>query len=167
MIIRSMISQDITAFPAAFKLQGWDKPTDQYEQYYKEQQAGDRVVVVAEIDGEVAGYLTILPKPSEGPFISSGYPEICDFNVLIRFQRQGVGSALLDYAEGYAKERADGICLGVGLHYGYGSAQRMYVKRGYIPDGSGVWYNGERLEQYASCANDDGLTLYLSKRLSC
>lgn len=31
------------------------------------------------------------------------------------------------------------VCIGVGLHAGYGSAQRMYVKRGYIPDGTGVW----------------------------
>lgn len=53
--------------------------------------------------------------------------------------------------------------LGVGLHSGYGSAQRMYIKRGYIPDGSGVWYNNMLLEQNAQCRNDDDLVLYLIK----
>lgn len=57
------------------------------------------------------------------------------------------------------------ICLGVGLHYGYGPAQRLYVKRGYIPDGSGVWYQNKILEQYADCNNNDDLILYMSKDL--
>lgn len=46
----------------------------------------------------------------------------------------------MDIAEEIAATYADTVYLGVGLHSGYGSAQRMYVKRGYIPDGSGVWY---------------------------
>lgn len=59
----------------------------------------------------------------------------------------------------------DTVCLGVGLHQGYGSAQRMYVKRGYLPDGSGVWYQGKICEPYGACRNDDDLVLYLSKKL--
>lgn len=51
------------------------------------------------------------------------------------------------------------------MHSGYGSAQRMYVKRGYIPDGSGVWYNDAVCGQHADCCNDDNLILYLSKQL--
>ena len=41
----------------------------------------------------------------------------------------------------------------------------MYVKRGYIPDGSGVWYKDRVCESYTPCENDDDLVLYLSKRL--
>ena len=55
--------------------------------------------------------------------------------------------------------------LDVGLHSGYGSAQRMYVKRGYIPDGSGVWYRDKVCPCYADCVNDDDLVLCLSKKL--
>lgn len=54
---------------------------------------------------------------------------------------------------------------GVGLHSGYGAAQRMYVLRGYVPDGSGVWYEGRVWDQYAPCVNDDELNLFLSKKL--
>lgn len=35
----------------------------------------------------------------------------------------------------------------------------------FIPDGSGAWYHGKVLEQYAPCANDDDLVLYLSRIL--
>ena len=55
------------------------------------------------------------------------------------------------------------VYLGVGMHSGYGSAQRMYVKRGYIPDGTGVWYGDKVCGQYADCCNDDDLVLYLVK----
>ena len=51
------------------------------------------------------------------------------------------------------------------MHSGYGSAQRMYVKRGYLPDGSGIWYGEKVCEPYSECRNDDDLALYLSKAL--
>jgi len=60
----------------------------------------------------------------------------------------------------------DLVYLGVGVHSGYGAAHRMYVKRGYIPDGSGVWYQGKQLGQYAQCCNDDDLLLFFSKNLT-
>ena len=68
-------------------------------------------------------------------------------------------------AEAVAARYADAVYLGVGLHSGYGSAQRMYVKRGYVPDGSGVWYRDTACAPYAPCINDDELVLYLSKKL--
>jgi hypothetical protein len=71
----------------------------------------------------------------------------------------------MDAAESEAALIAGRVCLAVGLHSGYGPAQRMYIKRGYVPDGSGVWYKGRQLEQYAPCVNDDDLLLYLSKEL--
>ena len=67
--------------------------------------------------------------------------------------------------EALAAETSDTVCLGVGLHSGYGAAQRMYVLRGYVPDGSGVWYEGCVWDQYAPCVNDDELNLFLSKKL--
>lgn len=85
--------------------------------------------------------------------------------MLEKFRERGVGSRLMDAAETIAARYADTVYLGVGLHSGYGAAQRMYVKRGYIPDGSGVWYKDRVCESYTPCENDDDLVLYLSKRL--
>ncbi len=85
--------------------------------------------------------------------------------MFIRFQRRGIGSRLLEAAEKAAASSGSAVTLGVGLHSGYGPAQRLYVKRGYIPDGSGVWFRDQPLEPYADCRNDDELILYMSKKL--
>lgn len=71
----------------------------------------------------------------------------------------------MDAAEKVAAKYSNTVYLGVGLHEGYGSAQRMYVKRGYIPDGSGVWYSERICPQNSDCCNDDDLILYFSKEL--
>lgn len=71
----------------------------------------------------------------------------------------------MDVAESIAAKFSDTVCLSVGLHNGYGAAQRMYVKRGYIPDGTGAWYGTRVCPQYADCYNDDELVLYFAKAL--
>lgn len=107
-----------------------------------------------------------MPQDAHGPFAGRAIPVISDFNVLEKYQRAGIGSRLLDAAEAAAAKTSDEVCLGVGLHSGYGPAQRLYVKRGFIPDGSGVWYQDRLLAPYMSCVNDDDLVLYLSKQFS-
>lgn len=164
-LIRAIRESDIPLITEGFRLQGWDKPAELYRRYFHEQQAGKRRVFVAFLGEAFAGYVTLLPEKAEGPFAGKGFPEICDFNVLIKYQRQGIGSLLLNAAEGVAATLSGTVSLGVGLHAGYGAAQRMYVKRGYIPDGSGVWYRDAPLGPYMDCKNDDDLVLYLSKRL--
>ena len=120
---------------------------------------------MAEYQGQVAGYVNVYPDSQWGAFANRGYPEIVDFGVLEPYRRQGVGSKLMDLAEEIAAQYAEVVYLGVGLHRGYGSAQRMYVKRGYLPDGTGVWYGDEVCEQNGVYCNDDSLALYLSKKL--
>jgi ribosomal protein S18 acetylase RimI-like enzyme len=82
----------------------------------------------------------------------------------------GIGSMLLDAAEKQAATRSDTIGIGVGLYVGedggYGAAQKLYVKRGYIPDGKGVTYNYEPTIPGNSYALDDDLVLWFTKRLS-
>ena len=51
-----------------------------------------------------------------------------------------LNEALRDAAKAIAVSISDMVYFAVGLRGGYGSAQRMYVKRGYIPDGTGAWY---------------------------
>lgn len=164
LFIRSMKQEDIEAFSKGFTAQGWHAKPEVHEQYLKEQADGTRLVFVAEYCGEAAGYTTLYPLALEGPF-KGKYPEISDFCVLEKFQRNGIGNRIMDAAEKAAAGMCDYVSLGVGLHYGYGTAQRMYIKRGYIPDVSGVWYQNQVLEQYTACCNDDDLVLYLSKKL--
>lgn len=163
--IRKMLESDIIEFPIEFEKQGWHKSVELYQMYYDEQKNDTGKLFVAEVDGNAAGYATLLSHDISGPFKDKSIPVIVDFNVLEKYQRNGIGTAIMDAIENYVREYSPTICLGVGLHYGYGAAQRMYVKRGYIPDGSGVWFNGKRMEQYEPCVNDDELILYFSKQL--
>ncbi|MCY7103000.1 GNAT family N-acetyltransferase [Streptococcus oralis] len=162
--IRKMQESDIKNLSQGFISQGWPGREEILARYFLEQKSKEREVLVAEIDGVVAGYITILPSAKHGPF-AEVYPELSDFNVFEPFRNQGVGNQLLEEAEKRVKLISDKVTLGVGLHSGYGPAQRLYIKRGYIPDGTGVWYRNQPLEMNATIQNNDDLVLYLSKEL--
>lgn len=162
-IIRKMIESDIQHLSQGFINQGWPGREEILARYFLEQKSKEREVLVAEIDGAVAGYITILPIAKQGPFAEI-YPELSDFNVFEPFQNQGIGNLLLEEAERRVKLISNKVTLGVGLHSGYGPAQRLYIKRGYIPDGSGVWYRNQPLEMNDTIQNNDDLVLYLSKK---
>lgn len=165
-LIRDMLDSDAEAIAAEERAQGWNQSADKYYERLRHREQGKAVPLVAEYKGSIAGYISVYPDSEWGAFGGMGYPEIVDFGVLEKFRRLGIGSSLMDVAEQIALQYADMVYLGVGLHRGYGSAQRMYIKRGYIPDGSGVWYRDKVCPPYdTGCANDDDLLLYLSKEL--
>ena len=162
-IIRKMIESDIQHLSQGFINQGWPGREEILARYFLEQKSKEREVLVAEVEGALAGYITILPCAKQGPFAEI-HPELSDFNVFEPFQNQGIRNLLMEEAENQVKLISDKVTLGVGLHSGYGPAQRLYIKRGYIPDGSGVWYRNQPLEMNATIQNNDDLVLYLSKK---
>ena len=162
--IRKMQESDIKDLSRGFISQGWPSREEILTRYFKEQESGEREVLVAEVDSAVAGYITILPSAKHGPF-AEVYPELSDFNVFEPFRNQGVGNQLLEEAEKRVKLVSIKVSLGVGLHSGYGAAQRLYIKRGYIPDGTGVWYQNHQPAMNAVCEDIGELVLYLSKNL--
>lgn len=164
-LIRDMVPSDAQIITDEEVAQGWEQTIDKYEMRLSHQAEGKCISLVAEYQGNVAGYVNVYPNCEWGSFANQGYSEIVDFGVLVKYRRNGIGNKLMDVAEQIAAEHSDMVYLGVGLHDGYGSAQRMYVKRGYIPDGKGVWYGDKVCPQYEQCCNDDDLVLYLSKRL--
>lgn len=145
--------------------QGWKQTIDKYLNRIRDFEQGRCISLVAEFNGLVAGYINVYPDASGGVFAHQGYSEIVDFGVLEKFRGNGVGTKLMDVAEEIASQYSDVVYLGVGLHSGYGAAQRMYCKRGYIPDGSGVWYGESIARPYEYYCNDDDLNIYLSKKL--
>ncbi len=165
--IRPLTEKDAPYFAAEEGKQGWHTTPQKFLDRLRDAGEGKCVSLIAELDGIPAGYVNVYHDSGFDwtPFAGCGFPEIVDFAVLEKFRGRGVGSALMDEAERIAGTYADTVFLGVGLHAGYGSAQRMYVKRGYIPDGSGVWFRGKVCEPYTPCENDDDLVLYLSKKL--
>ena len=163
--IRQIESGDIPQIVGAFKKLGWNKPASQYEHYLLEQKLDRRNVYLAFVEDRFAGYLTVCWVSTYEPFYSAGIPEIVDFNVLPEFRRQGIGSALMDVAESAIAlvNRVAGI--GVGMTADYGPAQRLYVLRGYVPDGRGLYYRNHPTVHGEQVTVDDDLVLCFTKEL--
>jgi ribosomal protein S18 acetylase RimI-like enzyme len=164
--IRSISMDDCKVISEAFKAQGWNKPQEQYERYFKEQTEGTREVFIAEYRNEFAGYVTVVWESDYGYFRENRIPEIVDLNTLIKFRKKGIASALLDAAEEKMRERSNIAGIGFGLMPDYGQAQRLYVKRGYIPDGLGVSRGGNYIKYGDNIVVDDDLALYLTRSLN-
>lgn len=166
LVLRPLQANDIAEVAAAFAAIGWGgKDAAQYERYLAEQEAGTRVTRFAFVGGEFAGYLNVLWQSGYPPFAEAHIPEINDFNVLPRFQKQGIGTALMGEAERVIAARSPVAGIGVGMHQGYGAAQRLYARRGYVPDGRGLMTHERPVVPGESVRVDDGLALYFTKQL--
>ena len=168
LVIRDMEEADGPVFVAEYTAQGWHPDIAVYRARLADRDEGKCIALTAVYRGHPAGSLYLYRNAREGPFRGKGWPVIVDFNVPEKYRRKGIGSRLMDAAEQLASQFADTVCLGVGLSREYGAAQRLYAGRGYIPDGSGVWYRDRQCVQYETvCTVDDDLVLYLSKKLPC
>ena len=163
--IRPLNEHDPAVIAAAFSQMGWNKPAAQYRQHLSEQAHSTRTCLVAIVDGQFAGYVTVNWRPSYPGFSELNIPEIQDLNVLRQFRRQGIASHLLGTAEAEVACHSEVVGIGVGLHPGYNAAQRLYVIRGYLPDGRGVTYRDRYIDEGSHVLLDDDLALHLTKQL--
>lgn len=157
---------DIDEIVSEFTKIGWDKPKSIYEAYLKQQDEHLRIILIAKLEGKFCGYVTLKWQSDYQSFRVNNIPEISDLNVLPHFRKKGIGRTLIQYCENMAKEQGyTQIGLGVGMTAGYGNAQRLYVKLGYIPDGNGL-HSHYRVANYSeSVTVDDDLVLYFKKEL--
>ena len=156
---------DIPEIAASFQEIGWEKHASQYERYFMEQMLNIRDTYIAQRRGQFAGYLTICWQSTYAPFREKKIPEIMDFNVLPKFRRMGIGTQLMDRAEAEIAKVSSLAGIGVGMTPDYGAAQRLYARRGYIPDGNGLYYMGRPVQYGQTFKVDDHLALYLTKEL--
>jgi len=163
MVIRTFRSEDTDVLAAAFAK--WPKPRELFVIYDRRVMAGELDLVVAVVNGNLAGFVTVEPRSSYRPFAAAGVPEIVDLNVLPHERGHRVGTALMDEAEQGIAERSAVVGLGVGLYADYGAAQRMYVRRGYLPDGAGVVLHGAPVAPGAILRLDDDPVLMFTKQL--
>jgi GNAT superfamily N-acetyltransferase len=164
--IREMRRTDAEPLSGAFVAIGWDRPASWFHRHLDDAVEGTRRVWIALVDGEPAGYVTLLRRTTYPPLADDGVPEVADLNVLPAFRRRGIASRLLDVAEADAALVSPIVAIGVGLHAGYNAAQRLYVKRGYVPDGRGVTYGDRFVGEYETVTMDDSLILHLTKDLA-
>lgn len=158
--------KDINEIVLAFKEIGWNKPISLYEAYLKDQDLGLRTILIARNNNQFCGYVTIKWKSDYQYFIDKNIPEVSDLNVLPAYRRQGIGAALIKKCEKIVKDRGyDEIGLGVGMTRDYGSAQRLYFRLGYVPDGNGLHYNYKSVNYSDTVTVDDDLVIFLTKNI--
>ena len=163
--IQQLTQSDIPIIVAKFAEHHWPKPSSTFEKYLQEQDTSERLIWVAYVKDQFAGYITLKWQSNYQPFCQSKIPEIMDLNVLPPFRNVGVGSKLLETAETTASTQSNVVGIGVGLYDGYGEAQKLYIKRGYVPDGRGITYNYEPIIPGSHVRLDDDLVLWLTKKL--
>ena len=137
-----------------------------FERCFEEQAQGRREILVATWGEKITGYVFLNGNPRYQPFRRLGIPEIQDLFVSPDVRRQGIGESLVQECE--ARARAKGCTqmgIAVGLHAGFGAAQRIYVRLGYVPDGAGVMYDRDAVRVGEMRAIDDELTLMMVKDL--
>lgn len=121
--------------------------------------------LLALYNGEIAGYVFLYYKCKWGGLANCNIPGIVDLIVFEKYRKKGIATVLMNAAEEMAKKYCNKVYLDVCLNSEYGPAQRLYIKRGYVPDGKGVYYEEKVCETNAVCKNDDELTLCLVKEL--
>lgn len=163
-ILRPIESSDISLIVYAFELAQWPKPAEIFERYLLEQTHHQRVVWLAFKNQQFAGYITLKWQSNYASFRAENIPEIMDLNVLPSFQKQGVGSFLMDHAEQEAFKGHDTVGLGTGLYADYGQAMKMYINRGYKPDGRGITYHYQAVMPGNAVYLDDDLILWFIKK---
>lgn len=164
--LRALVERDASTISRAFGEAGESKPAQRFLEYHIEQRCGIRECWVAWVDSDVAGYVTLHWNPLYPGVAGKGIPEIQDLNVIPSFRRRGIATRLLECAEQAARGRSPLVAIGVGLHPGYNAAQRLYVKRGYVPDGLGVTYDDRYVMVGELVRMDDNLVLHFLKEFA-
>lgn len=121
--------------------------------------------LLALYNGKAAGYVFLYYKCRWGGLANCNIPGVVDLIVFKEYRQKGIATHLMNVAEDIAKSCSNKVYLDVCLCSEYGPAQIFYIKRGYIPDGKGVYYEERVCETDAICKNNDELTLCLVKEL--
>lgn len=161
--IRQMTESDVELVYQVFTEHGVGKSRDYIQRCWEQNVTGERITLLAFYQQQFAGSLHLLTTSHYPYFVENGIPEINDFNVIPPFRNRGIGNALMEAIENIAFEKYGIAGIGDGLYQSYGSAQRMYAKRGYIPDGRGVAYQQQPVTPGSMVRVDDDLNLYFTK----
>ena len=120
---------------------------------------GHRVTFLARHGDDIAGFITISFNHDRN------VPSILTLEVFEPNRRRGLATRLMDLAENHiAQNTGDEVVLWVPLNKEFGPAQRLYAKRGYIPDGSGALKDDVPIER-GETVTFHGVNMCLVKRL--
>jgi len=160
--IRQADESDISALYDLYKQVGKED-----EGYFEALLEKDSVILIASQNKKNVGFGVLNFEPKYGLYQKLNIPEIQDLNVIPKFREQGVATAMVYTFESLAIDQgAEQIGISVGLTKDYGSAQRLYCKLGYVPDGYGVTYDRQAVTKGQAHPVDDDLCLMMVKDLT-
>jgi GNAT superfamily N-acetyltransferase len=133
--------------------------------HFADHAEGRGATLLAVVQDELAGYITIRWQSENPVFAKEGIPLIHHLAVFPEYRRRGIATRLMDEAERLIATRAQKAGITVGIFDEYGPAQRLYAQRGYIPDGRGLCKGHRPLRQGEACTLDHDLILWLTKDL--
>ncbi|ETT51939.1 GNAT family N-acetyltransferase [Paenibacillus sp. FSL P4-0338] len=162
-LVRRMKSEDITLIHEGLAPHDVSKPVAYIEQCWEENERENRLTLLAFHENEFAGWGHIVYNSHYPYFAENDIPEIQNLDVIPPLRKCGIGSVLMEALETEVFTSFDTIGIGFGLYASYGTAQRLYTKRGYIPDGRGLMYDNLPAVPGSQVRVDDELTLYLTK----
>lgn len=151
-----------------FVISGKHSVEDAYfETAFQEQLDGKRFIFLVFQNEGLVGYAHLNLHPQYTPFARLNIPEIQDIIVHPNARRQGIGEQLILTCEEKAKSLfATDIGIGVGVSGSFGSAQRLYHRLGYAPDGNGAVFERIPVQSGDIRAIDDRLCLMLIKSIN-
>ena len=141
------------------KIQKWNKQDKIFEGYLDDiYQSSDHCDVYF-IDGK--GFAVLNHAPKYAPYKRLSIPEIQDVFVLPNARGQGIATTLITHCENQVT--GDMVGISVPVSSNFGTAQRLYYKLGYMPDGNGVTYDRAPCGHNDRVKLDDDLCLMMVK----
>ena len=135
--------------------------------YLADHTSDDGASLIAMGNDRVIGIVCTLWESNYAEFRERGIPLVHQLCVAEPFRQKGIATRLMDAMEGLALDRGFTMLgITVGLFDAYGPAQRLYARRGYLPDGRGACRGQQPLPQGACVTMDDDLILWLTKDLT-
>jgi GNAT superfamily N-acetyltransferase len=163
---RSARSDDLASLEQMAQALGNARETGYFGTCLNEQGEGRRDVIIVSYDGVDAAYGMINWQPQYALYRRFDIPEIQDLNTIPEYRRRGIAQAMITYFEDMARTRGcETVGIAVGLHAGFGAAQRIYMRMGYVPDGYGVTYDRVTVSMGEFRPIDDNLCLMMTKDL--
>lgn len=136
--LKKLDSHEVIIWKKAFEEHNKLRTDEYYERCYNENLNGTRVTLLAWVDNKIAG-ICHLKYESDYPYFNEcKIPEINALDVFPEYRKCGIATRLIEALENIARNNYKRVGIGVGLFRDYGVAQRIYYKRGYIPDGNGI-----------------------------
>ena len=166
LVIKRVAAENLDATMSLFLREVYPGDVAKVYRHFAGHAEGEADTFLAWADKHLAGYLTIRWLSNNPEFRRRGIPLIKDLAVFPEFRRQGIASRLMDAAEALIATRATQAGITVGLFDDYGPAQRLYARRGYLPDGRGACQGQRPLQQGEQVTVDHDLILWLAKDLT-